>query len=100
MVFVTFNKFEECQSVKDKYLKPGFKNNLMFKGRLLKFRIAFEPLDIIWENLETPVRSKVFRRSVFLLLAVITSYNFLLICKRIIYITEKEGICLVFAQHY
>ncbi|KAL4499791.1 hypothetical protein ABPG72_017331 [Tetrahymena utriculariae] len=71
IVFVTFNKFEECQAVKDKYFKPGFKNNLSFKGRLLKFRIAFEPLDIIWENLETPYKTKLLRRSIFLLLALL-----------------------------
>ncbi|EAR87740.2 B-box zinc finger protein (macronuclear) [Tetrahymena thermophila SB210] len=71
IVFVTFNKFEDCQAVKDKYFKPGFKNNLSFKGRLLKFRIAFEPLDIIWENLETPYRTKLLRRSIFLLMALL-----------------------------
>lgn len=74
MVLVTFNKSEDCSEIKKKYIKRSFIHAIKFKDRIIKFTYASEPLDIIWENLETQFRVKVFRRSLFLFFAVINYF--------------------------
>jgi len=65
-------------NVKDQHVQTFSESKLLFRNKILTFLPAFEPLDIIWENLEIPDSVKMFRRSLFVSLAVKITMNFIL----------------------